>query len=195
MKIDVLLTPAEQPGLGNRDLGATTCVVFDVLRATSTMLEAIANGARAIVPVCEIDEAVALGKANPGWLLAGERHGVRITRAQSGSVDFDLGNSPLEFSSGAVSGKTIVTTTTNGTRALKACEGAERILIGAFLNLNALVLELARSTAPEVLLVCAGTGEQCASEDVLCAGAVVDGLVERTTEIDLGDSAIVARSC
>lgn len=195
MKIEVLLTPGEQAGLRNRDLSGTTCVVFDVLRATSTMLEGFANGAEAIVPVCEIEEAVKLGEANPDWLLAGERDGVRITKELTGSADFNLGNSPREFCPEVVKGKTIVMTTTNGTRALKACEGADRILVGAFLNLDALIAGLVESEAQHVLLVCAGTGEDCASEDVLCAGAVVEGLAERSPSAAVSDSALVARAC
>jgi len=194
MRIEVLLAPVEQAGLAGVDLDATTCVVFDVLRATSVMTEALANGASAIAPVCEIGEAVALRNANPDWLLAGEREGLKITSALSGGPDFDLGNSPREFTREAVEGRTIVTTTTNGTRALMACQGAERVLIGSFLNLPALIAALAKAAPEEVLLVCAGTGTQCASEDVLCAGAVVDGLIGEASGFELGDSALVARS-
>ncbi len=194
MRIDVLLTPVEQAGLAERDLGGTTCVVFDVLRATSAMTEALANGAAAIAPVCEISEAVALRESNPDWLLAGERDGLKITAKLSGGPDFDLGNSPREFTRGTIEGRTIVTTTTNGTRALMACRGAERILIGSFLNLPALIGELVLAPPREVLLVCAGTGENCASEDALCAGAVVDGLTGKVPAIELGDSALVARA-
>ena len=142
----------------------------------------------------EIGEAVALRNANPDWLLAGEREGLKITSALSGGPDFDLGNSPREFTREAVEGRTIVTTTTNGTRALMACQGAERVLIGSFLNLPALIAALAKAAPEEVLLVCAGTGTQCASEDVLCAGAVVDGLIGEASGIELGDSALVAGS-
>ncbi len=194
MRIEVLLTPVEQAGLAERDLGATTCVVFDVLRATSVMAEALANGAAAIAPVCEIGEAVALREGNPDWLLAGERDGLKITAALSGGPDFDLGNSPREFTREAIAGRTIVTTTTNGTRALMACKGAAGVLVGSFLNLRALIAELGKAAPEEVLLVCAGTGEGCASEDVLCAGAVVDGLNGEVEAVELSDSALVARA-
>jgi len=190
----VLLTPAEQAGLAKRDLSRMTCVVFDVLRATSVMTEALANGAAAIAPVCEVREAVNLRSGNPDWLLAGEREGLRITSEISGGPEFDLGNSPREFTRAAIEGRTIVTTTTNGTRALLACEGADRILVGSFLNLPAVVAELADAAPREVLLVCAGTGENCASEDALCAGGIVEGLVAGGHAIELSDSAMVVRA-
>src|ERR1043165_3076032 len=115
--IEVLFTPAEFETLRTRDLSETTCVVFDVLRATSSMVTALANGAEAIMPVEEISEALAIKADDPSVLLAGERHGVRIEGTLSGGVRFDFGNSPREFTADKVRGKRIVTTTTNGTRA------------------------------------------------------------------------------
>ena len=137
MKIQTLLTPAELPALARRDLRGAACVVFDILRATSALITALQNGAQAVIPVGEIAAAVEFRKKMPDALLAGERDGVRIRAAQSGGVDFDFGNSPREFSRGKVRGKTIVSTTTNGTRALRACAGAKIILASSFLNLAA----------------------------------------------------------
>ena len=116
--LEVILAPAELPGLAKRDLRDTICVVFDVLRATSTFVTALHHGAKAIVPVSEIAEALALRQQQPDVLLGGERDGVRIRAAQTGGIDFDLGNSPREYTPEKVRGKTIVSTTTNGTRAL-----------------------------------------------------------------------------
>ena len=172
MTIETLLTPAELPALAQRDLRATACVVFDVLRATSTFVTALHHGAEKIIPVGEISEAVALRKKRPAVLLAGERNGVRITAAQSGGTDFDFGNSPREFTPERVRGKTIVSTTTNGTRALRACAGAKIVLAASFLNLAATAEFL--NGEREILLVCAGTGEAVADEDVLAAGALVE---------------------
>src|ERR1017187_2892984 len=124
MKIEVILPPAELPSLARRDLRGTACVVFDILRATSTFVTALQNGAQEIVPVSEISEALARRQLQPDVLLAGERDGVKIRAGQSGGVDFDLGNSPREFRPDRVRGKTIVSTTTNGTRAMRACAGA-----------------------------------------------------------------------
>jgi 2-phosphosulfolactate phosphatase len=109
--LEVLFTPAEFSALSGRDLSEVHCIVFDVLRATSTMLTALANGASAIFPVREIPEALKLRAAHPSALLAGERDGVRIRAAQTGGVDFDLGNSPREFTRERVAGREIIMTT------------------------------------------------------------------------------------
>lgn len=176
MTIDTILTPAELPGLAGRDLSGTACVVFDILRATSAFVTALQNGAKEIVPVSEIAEAVAQRERRPEVLLAGERDGVKILAARSGGVDFDLGNSPREFRADRIRGKTIVSTTTNGTRALRACAGSQTALAAAFLNLGATAKHLNQGPPEEVLLVCAGTGEGPALEDVLAAGALA-GLI------------------
>ena len=175
-KLDVLLSPEEFEALPGRDLSTTGCVVFDVLRATSTMTVALANGATGILPCGTIDEAVSARASKPELLLAGERDGLRIRASVSGGVDFDLGNSPREMTTEAVSGRQLAMTTTNGTRALKACKGARRVWIGSFLNLTTLGQAI-RDTAPErLLLVCAGTGDDPALEDELGAGALCDSL-------------------
>jgi 2-phosphosulfolactate phosphatase len=194
MKIDTLLTPAELPALAQRDLRGTVCVVFDILRATSTFVTALHHGAAAIIPVGEISEAVALRKTQPDILLGGERNGVRIRAAQTGSMDFDFGNSPREFTPEKVRGKTIVATTTNGTRALQACAGAKLILAAAFLNLSATAEHLNRLQPEELLLVCAGTGGGLSLEDALAAGALVELLsVRGDAAPTLSDSSQIAR--
>jgi 2-phosphosulfolactate phosphatase len=172
MIIDTLLTPAELPALARRELCGTACVVFDILRATSTFVTALHNGAKEIIPVSEIAEAVALRNKMSDVRLAGERDGVKIRAALSGGLDFDFGNSPREFRPEKVRGKTIVSTTTNGTRALRACVGAKIILASSFLNLAATAKFLNTSPPEEILLVCAGTGAGVALEDVLAAGAL-----------------------
>src|SRR5437868_4011102 len=97
--LQVLFTPADFGALSDRDLSETVCVVFDVLRATSSIATALANGAKDIIPVLTIEDAVALRKADPEMLLAGERDGLRIRKQLTGNIDFDLGNSPREFTS------------------------------------------------------------------------------------------------
>ncbi len=189
MDIDVVLTPAEFPALAARDLGATTCVVFDVLRATSSMLTALNNGAEAIIPVIEISEALAIQKREPAVLLAGERDGLRIGKELTGSVDFNFGNSPRDFEPGKVRGRTIAWTTTNGTRALRACAKAEMILLGAMANMRPLADILDQMRPRRLLLVCAGTFEAAAFEDLFAAGALVDALQHLAAKGSLGDSA------
>jgi 2-phosphosulfolactate phosphatase len=192
--LEVLFTPADFSALKQRDLRQTTCVVFDVLRATSSMITALANGAEAIMPVKEISEAVALRDGQPELLLAGERDGVRIQASLSGSLAFDLGNSPREFTAGAVGGRRVVMTTTNGTRALRACARAQRVLVAAFLNLRATARCLELSFPRHLLLVCSGTFEEAAYEDVLGAGALCDLLLPRYEQGHVADSARIARS-
>src|SRR5882757_2449140 len=182
MKIETILTPAELPALAQRDLHQTVCVVFDVLRATSTFVTALHHGAKAIIPVGEIAEALEIKKAESRKqkaetiLLGGERNGIRIS---AGGIDFDLGNSPREYTPEKVRGKTIVSTTTNGTRALRACSKAQTVLAASFLNLTATAQFIRRENFTNVLLVCAGTGENTALEDVLGAGALCELLLDK----------------
>jgi 2-phosphosulfolactate phosphatase len=179
MKIDVALEPAEIERLGTRDLGGTHCVVLDVLRATSAMVTGLAEGVEAICPVTTIEEALAMREGCPGVVLGGERHGDRIE-------GFEVGNSPFEYRQ--LSGRKVVTTTTNGTVALRACGGARKVAVGAVLNLGA-VTEWLRVEGPErLLVVCAGTFETLALEDVWAAGRLLEGF----PGADWTDSARVA---
>ncbi len=191
MKLETILTPAELPTLALQTKAKTACVVFDILRATSTFITALHNGAERIIPVSTISEAVAWRKKAANILLAGERDGLRISAAQSSGTDFDFGNSPREFSAERVLGKTIVSTTTNGTRALQACKNAEVVLAAAFLNLTATADFLIAKKFDVVQLVCAGTGESVALEDVLAAGALLAKL-HSLGNIELSDASHIA---
>jgi len=171
-KWDVLFSPAEFQALSPDALAGVVCVVFDVLRATSTMVTALANGAMEVVPVRSIEEAVGWRLHDPEVLLGGERGGVRISAALSGGVEFDLGNSPREYTREKVADRRVVMTTTNGTRALRACAGAQRTFVGALRNRAALAARLRDLKPGRLLLVCSGTGEESAMEDVLSAGAL-----------------------
>lgn len=190
--LEVLFTPADFGALVQRELRNTVCVVFDVLRATSTMVTALAHGAAAVLPVAGIPEALEARGLNPNALLAGERDGVRIRAALSGSIDFDLGNSPREFTAETVAGRAIIMTTTNGTRALRACAAAPLVLAGSFLNLRATAEYVKRAAPVELLLVCSGTHEQAAYEDVLAAGALCDLLWPGCPDGVAADSAQIA---
>jgi 2-phosphosulfolactate phosphatase len=190
--LDVLFTPADFSVLPKRDLSISVCVVFDVLRATTSMVTALSNGVTAILPVSEIPEAIALAKQHPGALLAGERDGLRIRAAQTGSVDFDLGNSPREFTGDRVRGKKIVMTTTNGTRALQSCKHASRVFAASFLNLSATAKAVQSIKPKNFIVICAGTFEEAAYEDTLAAGAICD-LVWNSFESGATDAARMAR--
>ncbi|HEY3760257.1 MAG TPA: 2-phosphosulfolactate phosphatase [Verrucomicrobiae bacterium] len=173
MNIEIILTPAELLDLAKRDLSATSCVVFDVLRATSSFVTALHHGAREIIPVSEISEALAIRKKQPDVLLGGERHGVKISAE---GVNFDLGNSPREYTTEKVRGKAIVSTTTNGTRALRACAGAKTVLAASLLNLTATAKFIRQSNCEKLVIVCAGTFERAALEDILAAGALCESV-------------------
>lgn len=140
-------------------------VVIDVLRATTVIVHALAAGCKAVIPCLEIAEARSVAASLPRGtsILAGERQGLPIE-------GFDLGNSPGAFTPEVCHGKTLVMTTTNGTRAVLACLEAERVMIGAFPNFAATVQALHDEARP-VHVVCAGTDGSISYEDALLAGA------------------------
>lgn len=192
-KLEVVLSPAEFPSLCQRDLSQSVCVVFDVLRATTSMITALANGAEAIIPVGEIAEALEGRQQRPEALLAGEREGLRIRAELTGGMEFDLGNSPREFTSEKVQGRTIIMSTTNGTRALRACAGARAVLIGSFLNLRATSNWILEHKPPHLVIVCSGTVDEAALEDVLAAGALCERVWPVYAGGHIADSAEIAR--
>lgn len=149
-------------------------VVIDILRASTTIVHALAAGASAVIPCQEVDEARAIAAGLPGGtaVLGGERGGMKIP-------EFHLDNSPLNCTPERLAGKTLVFTTTNGTRAMRHARFAERIVIGAFVNLNAVLRLLLDETKP-VHLVCAGTDGSITTEDALFAGAIVRGIRHAT---------------
>jgi 2-phosphosulfolactate phosphatase len=177
-------TPADFEALAQTDLSGTTCVVLDILRATSSMITALANGAEQILPVATIEEALAAKAKHPEALLCGERDGLRITAAQTGGTEFDLGNSPREYTAEMVAGKTLITTTTNGTRALRACVNAEHTLVASFLNLTATTDYLRTAKPNQLVIVCGGTYEEAALEDTLAAGAIAESVLDLFDECD-----------
>ncbi len=160
-----LVAPAELAG------GAS--IVIDVLRATTTITAALAAGAREVIPCLEVDDArgVASRVCRPARLcLGGERGGVKID-------GFDLGNSPCEYTAARVAGKSVVFTTTNGTRAMLHAAAADEIWLAALVNLQAVVAGCAQR--PRVDILCAGTGGKITREDVLAAGAIAAALTGR----------------
>ncbi len=169
-------------------LAGATAVVIDVLRATTTMVFALAAGCRAVFPCLEINEAKELADRMPpgSVLLAGERGGKPIP-------GFDLGNSPGEFLHELCRDKTLVMTTTNGTRALVRAAEADRILIGAFVNFSAVCEHLHSETRP-IHILCAGSAGEITLEDTLLAGAFVNYL-HGHFPVNLNDSARLAGDC
>ena len=194
MNVSVLHTPADFAALATRCLDDTACVVFDVLRATSSIVTALSHGAEAILPVREIADALNERRRDPSLLLAGERHGLRIGASLTGDVEFDFGNSPREFLPERVRGSRIAITTTNGTRALQSCRHARWVLASSFLNLGSTTRYLRTLDASEVVIICSGTGEKSAYEDVLGAGALCSRLMQEHPASLHDDSALMART-
>ena len=149
------------------ELAGGAAVVIDVLRASTTIAHALESAAAQVIPCREIDQALALARALPpeDVLLGGERGGLPIE-------GFHLGNSPGEYSADRVAGKTIVFTTTNGTRAIEHACRADRILIGSFVNVSAVASELVGQE--RIHLICAGTNGQISQDDLLLAGMLVE---------------------
>lgn len=163
MRVDVVPTvEAVAPSLL-----AGVVLVVDVLRASTTMIAALANGCRGILPVADVEEARRRARAlGPGAaILAGERRGETIP-------GFVLGNSPLEVSAEHVRGRTLVFTTSNGTRALLAARGAVAVGVAALINLGA-AAAWAKSGGHDVTVLCAGERGKVSLEDHVCAGLLV----------------------
>ena len=180
--IDVALCPSEIRRFSAMDLSSVTAVVFDVLRATSSMITGLSAGVLEIFPVDSVDEARNRKLKEPDLLLAGERDGLP-------PHGFDLGNSPEEFEQ--ATGCKVVMTTTNGTVAIQSVRHASELLVGALLNIDAIAAYLFLRRPKNLLLVCAGTLEEFSLEDAIAAGALVARLAET---YPLSDSAILVRA-
>lgn len=156
-----------------------TAVIIDVLRATTTIVTALRNGARNVIPVAEVEEAVELSRnfSPEDQVLAGERMCVQID-------GFDLSNSPLEFTEERVRDKAVFLTTTNGTRAIQGTQAAE-VLIGALVNATATGQYLAKQ-GRDAVLICAGTLGHFSMEDHLAAGAIIHAIkdIDPSAETD-----------
>ncbi len=163
-----------------------TAVVIDVVRATTTVVEALAHGARGIFPTTSIEEAVKLASSlgREDTLLCGERKGIKID-------GFDLGNSPLEFTADVVAGKRLVMSTTNGTPAFSAVQEADRVLACSFTNLSA----VARSVvgADRLVIQCAGRQDRFSLDDAACAGHLLRRVLQGAPDdVVLDDAARAA---
>jgi 2-phosphosulfolactate phosphatase len=174
---DVCYLPAQWRALEPEQLHASVCVVIDVIRATSTIVTALAHGAHGVQPVATVEEARALKEQSPEALLAGERGGVALP-------GFDLGNSPREATAERVKEKQIILTTTNGTQALAACHGARVIVTASLLNLEAVALRL-RDLGPPWITVCAGHEGDFGLDDAIVAGALAEALGQQHALVSL----------
>ena len=161
--IDVCITPEQ---IHHFDLQGKIVVITDILRATSCMVTAMANGVKSIIPVATLEECQEYQLK--GYLAAAERGGEQVE-------GFDLGNSPFEYMNPALQGKSVAVTTTNGTQAISKSLKADAVLIGAFLNLSAVAKHLVFSDR-DVVIHCSGWKGLFSMEDTLFAGALLDRL-------------------
>jgi 2-phosphosulfolactate phosphatase len=178
VRIDVAATP---DGLDPAAVAASTVLVIDVLRASTCIVTALANGCEAIVPVDSPHEARRRASALTNALIAGERRGEPLQ-------GFDLGNSPLEFSPARVGGRLVFLTTSNGTGALLAVRAAAAVGVAAFVNLSA-AAAWAAAERRNVVVACAGERGARSLEDEVCAGLLVERLLAAAPAATAGPEA------
>ena len=186
MRVELSFTPHQADEVALRD---KTVIAIDVLRASTTIITALHNGAREVIPVTTVESAVKLAGQLAGdvVLLGGERGGRMIQ-------GFSLGNSPAEYSTERVKGKSIVFSSTNGSQVLVNGRYAREMVVCGFVNMR-LVVDFLRERPRDFILACAGTNGAFSLEDAVCAGMVVHELVKDTSlEATLSDGALAAES-
>jgi len=184
MRIDCHFTPGPVDDLALRE---RTVVVIDVLRASSTIITALANGAREVIPASTVESAMKIA-GNLGTdqaLLGGERNG-RIVPG------FDLGNSPSEYAASRVQGKSIIFSSTNGSQAMVKARYAAELVIGGFLNMGE-VASFVRERPRDFVILCSGRNGGFSLEDTVCAGMLIARVAE-DQEVVLSDSAVASMS-
>lgn len=186
MRLDVLFGVQQ---LTPQDVHGRVVAVIDVLRASTTVAVALANGAKAVIPFESSEDAIMRSKQmeRGAFLLAGERRMLKME-------GFDLGNSPREHTAEAVEGRTVLLTTTNGTKALLSLQGARDVLVASYVNLTGVttMLRAALRGGADITIVCAGQDRQFALEDAACAGRYVSNVSKRMADIDVNDAALAA---
>ena len=161
-------------------------IVIDVLRCSSTIITALSNGVKGVIPTKTLQEARRRHRENPDSLLAGERRGLK-------PKGFDLGNSPLQFTPEKVKNKLIILTTTSGAKAISLAKNGRRVFIGALLNAEAVAneaLKIAEREGRGISLLLAGKEGGFSLEDFLCAGAIIESLPKE--KVGLSDAALAA---
>jgi len=180
MHIEVFLT---SNGFREEDVKGKVAVFVDVLRTSSTIVAALANGAKAVIPVVDMEQANKIASAldSSSYLLAGERDSHKIP-------GYSLGNSPQDVAPDVIKDKSLILLTTNGTPVIVQAQVAERVYIGAFLNLKALSLEL-QQLGKDIVILCAGSRNRISTEDTLLAGMLVHSIFPQGLPDSASDSA------
>jgi len=183
VRLDVFFTPNQ---VKPADTAGRLVVIVDVLRASTTVATALGNGAKTVIPLEGADEVITRSKefSRAGVLLAGEQKMLPI-------AGFDLGNSPQDFTKKAVEGKTILITTTNGTRTLLGVQGARDIVIASYVNFTAVLamMKLAARSNTDIAIICAGEEGSFTLEDAACAGRYVRAIPKRADKVIWNDAA------
>jgi 2-phosphosulfolactate phosphatase len=183
VRLDVFFTPSQ---VKPADTAGRLVAIVDVLRLSTTVATALGNGAKTVIPLEGADEVISRSKdfSRSGVKLVGEQKMFPIT-------GFDLGNSPQDFTAEAVEGKTILITTTNGTRALLGVQGARDIVIASYVNFTAVLamMKLAARSNTDIAIICAGEEGSFTLEDAACAGRYVRAIPKRAESVAANDAA------
>jgi 2-phosphosulfolactate phosphatase len=179
MKVHVLLSPLNADELY---FSEKTTVVIDVLRASSTTIVALKNGAREVIPVDKMEFAMKISGGQN--ILGGERNSKKIE-------GFDLGNSPLEYTPEVVEGKAIIQYTTNGSKAVVRAKFSKHLFVASFLNLGAIADKLTE-LGDDVQILCAGSGGMFSLEDTVCAGMLIKRLKAKNDDLEFSDAAVAS---
>ena len=162
-----------------------TAIVVDAMRSAATIITAVHNGCDRIIPVSSVNDVLELKHASEGEILScGEISAVLIP-------DFDLGNSPADYTEERIKEKILIFSTTNGSIAIKTCDAAATTLIGSFLNASA-VASYALMEGRDIALVCAGTKGKFSTDDILACGCIIDKILKHSQGVKLDDFAYVA---
>ena len=183
MKIDIIISADD---INESKIEDKIIVVIDMFRATSVIVTALSNGCREVIPYLTIEEAVehAHKLRREEYILGGERKAVKIE-------GFDLSNSPLEYTRDRVENKTILMTTTNGTRTLTKAIAGKKVLIGAMLNAKA-VAERLIEINEDVVIINAGTNGNFSMDDYICSGYIINEMLKKDENLMLTDIAKTA---
>ena len=185
MKIDIVISAED---IKKSKLEHKIVLVIDMFRATSVIVTALNNGCKKIIPLLTVEEAFKMAEniGREKCILGGERRATKIE-------GFDISNSPLEYSKEIVHDRTIIMTTTNGTKALTACENADKIFIGSMINGLAVAKKLI-SLNKDAVIVNAGTNGNFSMDDFICSGYIINEMMKRSDKLDLTDISKTANS-
>jgi len=180
MRIDLFVIPLE---ITEEKLKDRTVVVIDVLRASTSICQALASGAKEVIPMDSPAEAIELADnlSSDKVLLCGEREGQIIE-------GFDLGNSPLEYTRERVKGRTLIFSSTSGSRTIVRSRLASDTLVGGFVNIQS-VIDYFPDSLDDLVIICAGKWQYYSMEDCVCGGMLIDKLIERYKDAELNDGA------